>query len=209
MAVTSTESMIQRGTTELLKATAGTAGANRVSSGGGGSGGSYSGTEATGGGSGGSGGSAGSSSGGGGGGAGGYYGSGSSGSGNLTSASGQGGGGSGGTAMQTYQYSVNYQYGTVWFYYTGNGGRGGGQSEIEYASQPTGGVYGRGINGNGPGNYGYGGGGGAGGSYNIVVENGPNYFLNKYNGGTGGGDGIIRIIWGANRAYPSTNTEDQ
>jgi hypothetical protein len=210
MAVTSTESMIQRGTTELLKATAGTAGADRVTSAGGGTGGSYSGTEATGGGLGGSGGSASYSSGGGGGGAGGYYGSGGSGSGTLTtSASGQGGGGSGGTAMQTHQYSVNYQYGTVWFYYTGNGGKGGGQSETAYASQPTGGVYGRGKDGNGPGNYGYGGGGGAGGHYTIVVENGPNYQLNKYNSGSGGGSGIIRIIWGANRAYPSTNTEDQ
>lgn len=208
MSVTDTESTIKRGTTELLKATAGTGGEN-VTIGGGGAGGSYSGTEATGGGAGGSGGGAGTNSGGGGGGAGGYYGSGSNGSATLSSASGQGGGGSGGTAMQTYQDSINYQYGTEWFYYTGRGGEGGGQSEIAYAAQPTGGVYGRGKDGNGPGNYGYGGGGGAGGSYNIVVENGPNYFLNVYNGGNSGAAGIIRVIWGANRAYPSTNTEDQ
>lgn len=208
MSVTDTESTIKRGTTELLKATAGTGGEN-VTIGGGGAGGSYSGTEATGGGAGGSGGGAGTNSGGGGGGAGGYYGSGSAGSATLSSASGQGGGGSGGTAMQTYQDSISYQYGTEWFYYTGRGGEGGGQSEIAYAAQPTGGVYGRGKDGNGPGNYGYGGGGGAGGSYNIVVENGPNYFLNVYNGGNSGAAGIIRVIWGANRAYPSTNTEDQ
>jgi hypothetical protein len=42
----------------------------------------------------------------------------------------------------------------------------------------------------------YGGGGGAGGS----TESGSD--------GGGGGHGVVRIIWGAGRAYPSTNTGD-
>jgi hypothetical protein len=42
----------------------------------------------------------------------------------------------------------------------------------------------------------YGGGGGAGGS----SESGSD--------GGGGGHGVVRIIWGTGRAYPSTDTGD-
>ena len=109
---------------------------------------------------------------------------------------------------------------------SGGGGGGGGNSGSNDASGAGGGVgiYGEGVSGSGgagstgnaqPGTGGSGGqngsaspgstarpstggdfGGGGGGADGINGEQGP------------GGGGAVRIIWGSNRAFPSTNTAD-
>jgi hypothetical protein len=111
--------------------------------------------------------------------------------------------------------------------YTGNGGNGAPQGGV--ATQGVGGGGGGGIGGNGTG-AGFGGGGvglfgnpqnggagsgsngapGGGGSGGSNGGSGPG---GLYGGGAGygggnGGDGAVRIIWGPNRAFPSTNTAD-
>lgn len=146
----------------------------------GGAGGSYAGT---GGGAGGAGGAPNSS--GGGGGAGGYAGSGGQGgSGYSNGSPGAGGGGGGGNSSN------------------GSSG-GGGVGLFGQGASGLGGLHG--LNWTGTG----GGGGSGGGAGNTVITGGT------YGGGGGcagsinwskGGGGAVRIIWGANRAFPSTNT---
>lgn len=136
------------------------------------------------------------------GGAGGY-----SGNGGNTGSGGSGGGGGGGRA------GTFYTYGNVWE--TDGGGAGGG---VE--------ILGQGNNGGGASFNGGGGGGGSGGSSG---GSGSSWFIvgrgGAYGGGGGatgyyydlgtgeyydvtgeGASGAVRIIWGAGRAFPSTNT---
>ena len=141
---------------------------------------------------------------GGGGGAGGYAGDGGAGAnaGSSSSGGGDGGGGSGGSS---FAHPATY-YGA---------GGGGGV-----------GIFGQGPSGAGRSGGqlgGYGGSGGADGT-NGGVGPGSNYTAGPggaYGGGGGGatnggygetsgagGNGVVRIIWGAGRAYPSTNTGD-
>lgn len=103
----------------------------------------------------------------------------------------------------------------------GGGGSGGanGSDAGVWSSQtpvPTGGLYGGG--GGGTGNQGSGGGGGAlawtnnisvtpGQGYSVIVGAGaPQGSGSPY--GAPGANGAVRIIWGNNRAFPSTNTQD-
>lgn len=124
-----------------------------------------------------------------GGGAGGYSGAGGNGYGDSTNRAGAGGGGGGG-----YSGTVgDYQY----------GGGGGGV-----------GLLGQGANG-AAGNSGtLAAGGGSGGTGGTVgsgvggVHGGGGGFYFAGSGNTSGGVGAVRIIWGANRAFPSTNTGD-
>jgi len=153
----------------------------------GGTGGGYVGD---GGGNGGTGGTSDGTDGGGGGGAGGYSGNGGGGGagyvqGGIDGGAGQGGGGGGG--------SNGYNGGTP-----GHGGEGGGTGILGEGASGTGGVGGVESNGQ-DGSPGSGGvakmfGGGGHGSY----QSNP----------SGGGQGAVRLIWGRNRAYPSTNTGD-
>ena len=164
-----------------------------------GSGGSYTGDGGGNGGSGGIGVSA-TTGGAGGGGAGGYSGDGGNGGNGSSTASanggssGQGGGGGGGA-------------GANW-----EGGAGGGV-----------GIYGEGANGAGATTavrhpalayyYGQTGQGGSGGTPTTVTSSLP-IVSGQFGGGGGGGNGVgpgagaVRIIWGAGRAFPSTNTAD-
>ena len=149
--------------------------------------------------------------GGGGGGAGGYTGNGGAGGSAQTSdvytagVAGQGGGGGGGSSAVRQSGVLGYRIGA---------GGGGGV-----------GLYGQGANGAGgqlPDYQTYGGKGGSGGA-----DADDNYYINEYGpgsngglfGGGGGGPGLafrgvegaggaVRIIWGLNRLFPSTNTED-
>lgn len=134
-----------------------------------------------------------------GGGAGGYSGNGGRGgnySGGTVSTDGSGGGGGGGSNGN---------------YYGGGGGGGGvgllgeGANGTRGANQSAGSGGGGGSGGaNGSGNsfcYCYGTGGGNGGAYGGGAGN-----TNQSNGV--GARGAVRIIWGAGRAFPSTNTGD-
>ena len=188
-------SSISRNGTALLSATGGSGGSSTDSgASGGGNGGSSGGTERDGGGSGGDGGSTSDSTtgAGGGGGAAGYSGNGGAGSNrganNATAGQGGGGGGGGGGTASL------------------GGGGGGGV-----------GILGSGGNG-GAGTNGTGGGGGSGGApgSTTTVSTGANGGLyggggaggrNDANGGDGQG-GVVRIIYGPGRSYPSTSVTD-
>lgn len=123
---------------------------------------------------------------GGGGGAGGYAGAGGAGGAGSpsTGANGSGGGGGGGGAASS----------------SGGGGGGGGV-----------GLLGQGANGTGGNTTGTGGTAGSGGSSGSAIPTGGG---GNYGGGGGfrstgvssAGNGAVRIIWGAGRAFPSTNT---
>jgi hypothetical protein len=142
---------------------------------------------------------------GGGGGAGGYSGNGGKGIGGSGSYSGQGGGGVGifgegsnGLAGQGHNGSnwVN-NGGSAYPDSIGSGGGGGGGagSVHQYLIAPTGGSGGTAGGSSGGGSVSivggtYGGGGGGG----------------KDNGSSGG-PGVVRIIWGENRSFPSTNVD--
>lgn len=181
-------SQILRGSTSLLQATGGSGG---VYGGGAKAGGTSSGTERDGGGNGGSGGeSKNNNGGGGGGGAAGYSGNGGN------AGSGNGGIGADGSG--------------------GGGGGGGGQSSGGVQNNGGGGVglLGEGSNGSG-GATNDGGNGGSGGG-NHSGRHGGSYGgggggLEDDTSGTGGGGGggAVRIMWGDNRSYPSTNVADQ
>lgn len=99
-----------------------------------------------------------------------------------TGSNGSGGGGGGGASYYTSIYAYTASY---------SGGAGGGV-----------GIYGQGSNGTGATSALASGTAGSGGSGKT------------YGGGAGGsgsdtaGGGAVRIIWGANRAFPSTNTAD-
>ena len=130
-----------------------------------------------------------------GGGAGGYSGRGGENSGSGTGEKGYGGGGGagsqysstwgvaagGGTGIYGQGADGDYSY----YGYGGKGGSGGsnggnGEPHNYYGRSIDGGIYGGGAGGSGSRNYG---------------------------GGTGGTGGV-RIIWGPNRAYPASNTQD-
>jgi hypothetical protein len=143
------------------------------------------------GGSGGNGGSKSSQAPGGGGGAGGYSGSGGNGGlgyGNpgFAGTGGAGGGGGGGDTS-----FVGGGGGGVGVHGEGASGSGGAGSTTTNASPGTGGSSGQTGQGQAGGAYG----GGGGGS-------------DSPSGGGAGGSGAVRIIWGSNRAFPSTNTGD-
>jgi len=139
--------------------------------------------------------------GGGGGGAGGYSGRGGDGGYGTTSGT-NGAGGGGGGSGQTYGLVGAPAGGGVGLLGEGSSGAAGGAG--------SGGRGGSGGNsgGSNPGGYnatngGYGGSyGGGGGAASAATVNGS-----THRGGDGG-DGAVRIIWGPNRAYPSTNTGD-
>lgn len=139
-----------------------------------------------------------------GGGAGGYTGSGGQGEGDQTAnTAGSGGGGGGGATMPGY---------------TGRYSSGGGGGV---------GILGQGANGSTPASQsGAGGGGGSGGGSGTQGTNGFNSAVGGSGGSYGGGAGsavvaaysgeisgqaaagAVRIIWGAGRSFPSTNTGD-
>lgn len=173
---------------------------------------------------------------GGGGGAGGYSGPGGNGgygetdsgprSGGGYASGGAGGGGSGGPGVP---FSASYYYrggggGGVGLYGEGASGRGGSPA---YAGDPNGG--GGGGSGGGDGDYpgynrnGFGGNYGGGFSNGLVSDRRGGSLSYKNNvttspgtqvsifiatPPTGGGQGAVRIIWGENRSFPSTNTGD-
>ena len=98
----------------------------------------------------------------------------------------------------------------------GSGGSGGGGGSAPSAVSGGGGgvgLLGAGSNGTAGGAMGGGGGAGSGGASGGSGGAGGNYGGgggggNYGGGGGGGGSGAIRIIWGAGRSYPSTNTGD-
>ena len=141
-----------------------------------------------GGGNGGNGGTSGGTDGGGGGGAGGYSGNGGAGgSGGTGVSGGNGSGGAGGGGSDGYFNGS-----------PGPGGKGGGTGILGEGASGSGGIGNAQSNGQ-DGSPGSGGvatmfGGGGRGSY----QNNPST----------GGQGAVRLIWGRNRAYPSTNTGD-
>jgi len=154
----------------------------------GGTGGGYVGD---GGGNGGNGGNSDGTDGGGGGGAGGYSGNGGGGGagyvqGGNNGATGQGGGGGGG--------SNGYYNGSP-----GPGGKGGGTGILGEGASGTGGVG----NAQSSGQDGSPGSGGV-----AIMFGGGGRGSSQYGGPSGGGGGAVRLIWGRNRAYPSTNTGD-
>lgn len=170
----------------------------------GGAGGTYTGDGGGNGGQGGAGAGSGSYSvNGGGGGAGGYAGAGGRGAGtnSNTGANGSGGGGGGGT-----RGSQRTDSGIDWWW---SGGSGGGVGVLGQGSNGTGGgstpnSIGRftpaaTAGSGGSGDF-HGGGGGASGR-GYIADGGSN-------AGLSGGVGAVRIIWGAGRAFPSTNTGD-
>ena len=197
-------SSIVRSSTTLLQGSGGTGGGTNNNNG---TGGGSSGTERDGGGDGGAGGDGSGAlfanapdGGGAGGGAGGYSGNGGAGGGDGGSGSGgSGGSGGGGGAGSTND---------------DGGGGGGGVGLLGEGSNGSAGSSGSPGNGGGAGSGGsngsngssddagsggnYGGGGGGGGGTTGTNGN-----------GAGGGAGAARIIWGAGRSYPSTNTADE
>jgi hypothetical protein len=83
------------------------------------------------------------------------------------------------------------------------GGGGGGGNQLLTANGGGGGtgIYGQGSDGTYPG------GGGSGGATSILTVAGKYGGGGAYSGGTGV-NGAVRIIWGAGRSFPSTNTAD-
>ena len=128
--------------------------------------------------------------GGGGGGAGGYAGNGGNGSGRPTIAGGNGAGGGAGGGSATATIS-NGGGGGVGIYGQGSSGAGGGGTETEGLGSPgqPGSSGSIGTLGNG-GLYG----GGGGGSDAVVTAGRGN-----------GANGVVRIIWGPTRSFPTTN----
>ena len=120
--------------------------------------------------------------------------------------------------------------------YSGCYGGGGSATSFHSSTHGTGGgggtgIYGQGSNGacgsSSPGGHGTSGGAGQGGSGGTCGKNGEPYSNpygngfacgGNYGGGGGGGGtstgggwgghGGVRIIWGPNRSFPSTNTQD-
>ena len=103
----------------------------------------------------------------------------------------------------------------------GGGGGGGASSNFTYVDHLSGGGGGVGIYGegaSGSGGFDGVGGGGSGGGDGTAPDSGINILGGAFGGGGGGsstiffgqggdgGGGAVRIIWGADRAYPSTNT---
>lgn len=98
---------------------------------------------------------------------------------------------------------------------SGGGGGGGGSDPQGYPSRGGGGVgiYGQGANGAAGADINYNpesGGGGSGGTSapNNGSQAGGVYGAGGGATGGGGGSGAVRIIWGAGRAFPATNTSN-
>lgn len=127
----------------------------------------------------------------GGGGAGGYSGNGGAGGGTATAgSSGTGGAGGGGGGSNVAN---------------GRGGAGGGVGILGQGTSGAGGATGTAANGGGGGSGGASGtASGFGGAYG---GGGAGADTTSYAAGSGG-SGAVRIIWGPNRAFPSTNTGD-
>jgi hypothetical protein len=136
------------------------------------------------------------------GGAGGYSGNGGNGgkSDNTSPTAGAGGGGGGGGAVYPYDASGS-----------GGGAGGGGVGILGQGSNGTAGTNGT------AGNLTVGGGGGSNGSSGSAGQSSRGGGYGGLYGGGGGWDdlgsllpsgGAVRIIWGAGRAFPSTNTGD-
>jgi hypothetical protein len=98
---------------------------------------------------------------------------------------------------------------------SGSGGAGGGGGNNTGSTNPTGGgggvgVYGQGASGSG-GGANTGGGGGSGGNNGSNGASGGGSYggggggSNDYGGNGPGANGAVRIIWGPNRAFPTTN----
>lgn len=159
----------------------------------------------------------------------------SSGSAKYNGGSGQNGGGAGGGAAG---YSGNGGTGGSSGSDGSDGAGGGGGGAAGVPAHNVGGsgsgaggggtgVLGAGSNGAGGSTYGGGGGGGSGGGIGLstTVGNTVGRAGGNHGGGGGGagalydwgpsgstgtgGSGAVRIIWGPNRAYPSTNVTDQ
>lgn len=184
-AVGGSESSIKRGTTYLVRAGGGSAGLYNATTGYTPGGTTYSGTYGGGGGNGGRGGcGSNGNTGGGGGGAGGYSGNGGDGSQGTAynETAGSGGGGGGGTGANGWTTAVTWGGGGVDV--LGEGSSGGANAT----------------------------------TYNVQGEPGSNGTAQNYGGGGSGAEddsgaagapgagGAVRLIWGANRSYPSTNT---
>lgn len=147
------------------------------------------------------------------------YGGGHTGDGGGNGGTGQyGGGGAGG-------YSGNGGYGGDNGYGSAGSGGGGGGASWHDAGGGGVGILGQGANGAGglrtatPGQPGY---GGSGGHDGYQVSSPPYSVWDASGGAHGGGHGLynnsttgdggvgaVRIIWGPNRSFPSTNTGDQ
>ena len=84
--------------------------------------------------------------------------------------------------------------------YVGDGGGTGGYAGAPFGAGGGAGGY-SGNGGNAASDYGNGSGGSGGGGGHYLSEGASFYRLN-------GGGGAVRIIWGPNRAFPSTNTGD-
>ena len=146
---------------------------------------------------------------------GGFYGQGGGNGGGVGSGSATyaGGGGAGGYSGNGGNGNGN-PYGGLYSGSTGSAGSGGGGGGggLYYCGGGVS-IYGQGANGSHViDTYGQGyGGGGSGG------ETGTNTYAGNYGGGAGGkpgepsglgSSGAVRIIWGAGRSFPSTNTGD-
>lgn len=118
-----------------------------------------------------------------------------------------------------FQWGGEGGTGTTLSSYPGIGTAGGAGSDVSNAKGGDGGAYGA---GGGGGRDGMGGGGGAliyvvsgldsraGQQMSITVGaggRGENYSTTSRRGGNGSG-GAVRVMWGANRSYPSTSIED-
>ena len=151
----------------------------------------------------------------GGGGAGGYSGAGGNGGGpGLSGSAGSGGGGGGGGgALANYSSNpalvgVGGAGGGVGILGQAGSGNGGAGNASSYVTSYSGFGGSGGNNGGAAGYEGgsggnYGGGGGAG--YYEALNTGGNWTYSGYIGGASG-TGAVRIIWGAGRSFPSTNT---
>lgn len=138
-----------------------------------------------------------------------------------------GGGGAGGYSGSGGNGGSYAQSGTAGDGGAGGGGGGGGSSDAAGNGGGVG-IFGEGASGAGGigstsnGYNGYGGSGGEDGGRGGGLSQGSTSFVNKggdFGGGGGGADntsgengdggsGAVRIIWGPNRAFPSTNTGD-
>lgn len=110
--------------------------------------------------------------------------------------------GSGGEGTSIDYNNAIHKYGTSG---SGGGGAGGGPIGTELARMITGGgvgLKGQGANGVYPCQ------GGSGGSSGGYYSPGGSYGGGGGFGAVNSGQGAIRIIWGSNRSYPSTNTGD-
>jgi hypothetical protein len=99
----------------------------------------------------------------------------------------------------------------------GTGGAGGGGGNGYYSGRVGGGgggvgILGEGASGSGGGfvsnSSGYRGQGGSGGEGGSQIATGGAYGGGGGNESGSGGQGAVRIIWGGNRSFPSTNTAD-